>query len=300
MKHGWWTALGILALVPAYDPGRAAADNGSPDGPHAVNCYNEALGTVRETLPADCRGKVVDDAEAEAIRQKRREYIKGVVSTPPAIDLEGKHLAGSGSGFFVGADGSLITDRDVVDRCVIVSVAPSFGAMVSATVVGADEATDLALLRADLAPPGVASLVEGEGSGNRSPAYVIGYPAVGALTTTPVVTAVEILSWQQLVQGLPTIVIRGEVRLGNSGGPLLDSAGGVIGAVFAKADTASINQSPGLGAQNIGLAVPSEALQSFLDAQGVDYQVGLQRSPQPADRILLDARPFVAQVGCWQ
>lgn len=300
MRRGWWKAFGVLALLPAYGPGRAEADNGPADGPDAVNCYNETLETIRKTRPADCRGKVVGDAEAEAIKQKRREYIKGVLSTPAAIDLEGKHLAGSGSGFFVAADGSLITDRGVVDRCAIVSISPSFGEMVRATVVGADETTDLALLRAELEPPGIASFTESENSSSRSLAYVIGYPNLGALTTTPVVTGVEVLSWQQSVQDLPTIVIRGEVRLGNSGGPLLDSGGGVIGAVFAKADTARINQSTGVAAQNIGLALPSEVLQSFLDAQGVDYQVGLQRSPQPADRILLDARPFVAQVGCWQ
>jgi hypothetical protein len=41
-------------------------------------------------------------------------------------------------------------------------------------------------------------------------------------------------------------------------------------------------------------------LQAFLKDQGIDYQTAQGGFPQPEDRILEEARPFLAQIGCWR
>ncbi len=289
-------AAGFLAVLVVQSPIAAEA----ADGPYVVNCHDKTLGTVQKTLSGDCRGEVVGDEEAEAIKQKRRNFIRSVLSKPSGPKVQGKRLAGVGSGFFVATDGSLITSYHVIDDCAAVSISPTFGEMVLASSVVSNEKTDLALLHADLVPPGIAGLIESADAFYRGQAFLVGYPNQGLVTIEPVATPVEVLHRQRTTFDAPAIVIRGDVRPGNSGGPLLDSGGSVIGVVFAKVNSVKAYEATGEVVRDIGLALPTEVVQTFLDAQGVRYSASQRRMPQPEDQILDDARPFVAQIGCWK
>src|SRR3546814_2134794 len=107
----------------------------------------------------------------------------------------------------------------------------------------------------------------------------------------PVLTAVDILRRESHTPRGPAIIVRGDIRRGNSGGPLLDSGGNVIGVVFAKVDSVNVYQTTGQAVREIGLASPGEVLQTFLKDQGVDYRAAQGGFPQPEDRILAEARP---------
>lgn len=290
---GLWAAVLLVAVLSA---GTAEAA-GSTD---VVNCYDETWGTVQETLASDCKGRVVDDAEADAIRRKRSDYIRQVLNKPSGSKVQGRRLVSVGSGFFIAKDGTLVTNHHVVDGCGAVSISPTFGDMMLARTVVTDEKADLALLRSDIKPPRVAALADSEDVGFGGPAFVIGYPNMGLVAIEPVLTDVELLRRQHSEKGFPTVVIRGDIRLGNSGGPLLDSGGSVLGVVFAKVDTVKVYQATGEVVQQIALAVANKALTQFLDTQGVDYHFSPPRPPELASRMLEDAKPFVAQIGCWK
>jgi S1-C subfamily serine protease len=96
---------GCLLAVPVPPAAVAQTDL------NAVNCLDEAAGTVQRTLARDCDGKIVSEAEAANAQQKRRDYIQGVLSRSPDPLIEGLSLAGLGSGFFVAADGSVVTSH---------------------------------------------------------------------------------------------------------------------------------------------------------------------------------------------
>lgn len=290
-------AAGILAvaLFGVMSPSATAQT-----GHTLVNCFEESLGTVHKTLVGDCKGRVVTDEEAAAIHKQRRDYIQKVLSKPIDSKLQDKRLVGLGSGFFVAADGSIITSHHVVDGCTTVSITPTFGELKLATAVVSDAQTDLALLRADIVPPGIASLVPGDGPAVIGTAFIVGYPDMGLVTIEPILTAVDVVGRENNTGRGPAIVIRGDVRRGNSGGPMLDSGGSVIGVVFAKVNTASVHNATGEVLQDIGLALPGDILEAFLESQGVPFRAAQRRPPQTEDRILEDVRPFLAQIGCWQ
>jgi S1-C subfamily serine protease len=270
------------------------------DTPARVNCYNETLGTVRTTSAAGCDGRSVTDSEAAAIRAERRDYIQRVLAKAPNSKMAGRRLTGLGSGFFVAADGSVVTSNHVVEDCAAVSVTPTFGEMVIATSIAADKAVDIALLRTGISSPGVAPIVPSDGLSVMGPAFIAGYPDQGLVTIIPVLTAVEVLRQETKTFVGPALVVRGDVRRGNSGGPLLDSGGSVIGVVAAKVDSVTVYKTTGENLREIGLALPGKVLEDFLDTQGVHYRTVNRKAPQPADVILEDARPFMTQVGCWK
>ncbi|HEY9548631.1 MAG TPA: serine protease [Kiloniellaceae bacterium] len=269
------------------------------DGHTVVHCLDDNLGTVRKTLATDCKGRAVTEEEAAAVKNQRRDYIQKVLSKVPDSSMEGKSLSRLGSGFFVAEDGSVLTSHHLVDGCSSISVAPTFEEMAKATVIAPDAEVDLALLRTSVTPPGIASFAEGAGSMVMGAGFLSGYPQQGMVAIAPVLTAVDILRRESHTPRGPAIIVRGDIRKGNSGGPLLDSGGNVVGVVLAKVDSIGIYNATGEVVSDIGFILPGDRVQHFLDAQGVDYHLDQRRPLQPEDRMLEDARPFMVQVGCW-
>jgi S1-C subfamily serine protease len=292
------SAIGLLAMIAPSVP--ASSPAAAQDGHAVVNCFDEALGTVKQTLAHDCEGRTIGAEEAAEVRRQRQEYIQKVLSKAPHSDVEGKRQVRSGSGFFVADDGSVLTSHHLVDGCSEVSVAPSFGEFAMATAVVPFAEADLALLHTAVDPPGIAAFAEGTGAAVMGSGFVSGYPEQGMVTITPMLTPVEILRRESQTPRGPAILVSGDIRRGNSGGPLLDTGGSVVGVVLAKTDSTSMYQATGQVVPEIGFILPGDLVQQFLDAQGVGYQRSQRRPLQPAERMLEDVRGYMVQVGCWQ
>ncbi|HMA74346.1 MAG TPA: trypsin-like peptidase domain-containing protein [Xanthobacteraceae bacterium] len=161
-----------------------------------------------------------------------------------------------GSGFFISADGYVVTNDHVVSGNKIVEVRIDSGKSYKAKVVGTDPTSDLALLKVDGrddfihanfadSPPNVGDRV-----------IAIGNPfGLGGTVTAGIVSAqgrdVSNPTYEDLIQ------IDAPVNRGNSGGPTFDVAGHVIGVN-------SIIFSPTGGSVGIGFAIPSEKAKSVV------------------------------------
>src|SRR6266481_2204980 len=192
---------------------------------------------------------------------------------------------GSGSGVIWSSDGTIVTNAHVV-RSAQVSLQLWDGREFDATVATCDPRRDLAVLRIDATNLPFALVADSSQVRPGELAIAIGNPLgfVGALTTG-VIHAVGPLhglgsrSW-----------VQADVRLapGNSGGPLADARGRVIG----------INT---MVAGRLALAVPSNAVTNFLAADPIDAWLGVTvapvRVPSPASRtkafglVLLEVEP---------
>jgi S1-C subfamily serine protease len=140
----------------------------------------------------------------------------------------------TGSGFAIG-DGYVVTNAHVVSGTSQHRVMTPTGDELPASVVYFDTHRDFALLSVpDLSSPGLGFAPASRGT----QAAVIGYPGGGPQRIEPAVVdgAVEALgrdiySTTQVTRQV--YVIQGKVRPGNSGGPLVDLEGRVLGIVFA-------------------------------------------------------------------
>jgi serine protease Do len=159
----------------------------------------------------------------------------------------------SGSGFFISADGYIVTNNHVIENAEDIKVVLKDGKELKATLVGHDEGTDLAVIRVeghdfpyvnfeDRARPRVGDWV-----------LAVGNPYdLGGTATAGIVSAYNRDIGEKFVD---YIQIDAPINRGNSGGPTFDTYGRVIGvntAIF----------SPSGGSVGIGFDIPADVAES--------------------------------------
>jgi serine protease Do len=161
---------------------------------------------------------------------------------------------GSGSGFVIEADGYILTNHHVVNGAERITVKLADGRNLRARIVGSDAATDIALLKVDSpAPLPVAPL--GDSSALRVGEWVcaIGNPLAYEHTVT--VGVVSYLGRKLFDPSLDDYIqTDAAINFGNSGGPLINARGEVIG----------INAAISWRASNIGFAIPINQASAIL------------------------------------
>ena len=94
--------------------------------------------------------------------------------------------------------------------------------------------------------------------------------------------------------------ISAPVQPGNSGGPLLDSAGNVIGVVSSKLNALKTAGLIGDVPQNVNFAINGSTLRAFLDAKGIDYKETGNERELTGVQIASRASAFTVLIECRQ
>jgi S1-C subfamily serine protease len=194
-----------------------------------------------------------------------------------------EHVASSGTGFFVTADGAVVTNAHVVEDCLAINVTSDQEATAVARVVARDARNDLALLRTGLPARKAAAFRTSIRLGEGVEAF--GYPLTEVLSKSGNFTIGNVSALVGLGEDSRYLQISAPVQPGNSGGPLLDQNGNLVGIVSAKLNALRLMVATnGDIAQNVNFAIKSSIVASFLEANGVGYATGAAAQPmQPAD-----------------
>jgi S1-C subfamily serine protease len=127
---------------------------------------------------------------------------------------------------------------------------------------------------------------------------VYGFPLTGALAAGGNFTTGNVTALAGLADDSRFLQISAPVQPGNSGGPLLDRNGTVVGIVVAKLNALEIASATGDIPQNVNFAIKASVAAAFLDAQSVAHAenagVGALSTPDIAER----AKSFTVQVVC--
>ncbi|HEU5363540.1 MAG TPA: trypsin-like peptidase domain-containing protein [Gaiellaceae bacterium] len=181
------------------------------------------------------------------------------VSSSPFPGGNGSRAA-EGTGFVYDADGNIVTNQHVISGASSVRVKFSDGSTYKATVVGSDPSTDVAVLHVDAPSSKLHPLTLGDSSrvSVGDGVVAIGNPfGLDGTVTSGIVSAVgREISAPDDTPIENAIQTDAAINHGNSGGPLLDLQGQVIGI------TSQI-QSEGGGNDGVGFAVPSNTVKSI-------------------------------------
>lgn len=207
----------------------------------------------------------------------------------------------SGTGFVV-ATGRLLTNNHVVAECGRMVARNAQGVRTLARVLATDRTRDLALLSVpdDLGPP----LTFRAGPAVRRGETVVtyGFPLSGLLSSGPSLTTGNISALAGLRDNPMNFQISAPVQPGNSGGPLLDGQGNVIGIVVSKLNAARIAEMTGGDIpQNVNFAVKGNEALVFLRANNVQPKTAdTTGADKKNDEVGEIANPSTVYMQCYR
>jgi putative serine protease PepD len=249
-------AVAVLAALAAGLIGAGAAavliDNSSTSSTTTV---------VRETaVGAAANASTAPLSVANVYKRTAPGVVEITVTSGSSSPFGGSSQA-QGSGFVYDSDGHIVTNDHVVDGATSVSVRLANGARYPATVVGTDPSTDLAVIKIDAPASQLHPLTVADSS-----TLVVGSPvvAIGSpFGLEGTITSGIISSLHREIEAPNNFTIEDAIQTdaainhGNSGGPLLDLSGRVIGV------NAQIKSDSG-GNEGVGFAVPSSTVRTIV------------------------------------
>jgi len=195
---------------------------------------------------------------ATELRQQLDDAERGIARRASASAPAPRPTMGSGTGFFVSKDGKILTSAHVVEGASKISVRLSSGKVANAKVLTSSPSMDLAVLQAEASNDEYLSIAPPRSARVGESVFTYGYPATSLLGEEPKFTdgSVSALSGPG---GEPTFLqMSVPVQPGNSGGPLLNDTGQVVGIVAAQAAVPHFVRMTGTLPQNINWAVKAE------------------------------------------
>lgn len=240
------TILAVAAMLVAADVSPAAYARGTPDS--FADLSARLLPTVvgiatTQTLRNGQKGQSADIPPGSRLHDFFKSFMGSSKGGP-------KRITSVGSGFIIDASGLIVTNNHVVEGADHIAVTLSNGDTLSATLIGRDDRTDLALIKVQPKRP-LPYARFGDSNRTRIGEWVIaiGNPfGLGSTVTAGIVSArnrnIDAGAYDDFIQ------TDAPINKGNSGGPLFDMDGSVIGinsAIF----------SPSGGSVGIGFAIPS-------------------------------------------
>jgi S1-C subfamily serine protease len=186
----------------------------------------------------------------------------------------------SGTGFFVSPGNYLLTSRHVVAGCRGISVWPRDGVEHGARIVAEDEQLDIALLSVGGHDDGSEVSHYRDGLELGDAVLTIGYGIYPTQPRKSVLTQGTFVRRDVSPDGARIMIVLATLRPGNSGGPVIDRSGALVGMVIGRYAEHS----------NLAVIIPGRAIDRFLSLTGLSHLSGEMASARNGDPDKLIAR----------
>lgn len=212
---------------------------------------------------------------------------------PPADKAPPRPQRTTGSGVVVSHDGMVLTNSHVVERCRNIRVTVEGQQPQAASVVQRDAANDMALLKSTLRPTDIARFRDDKPLRSGDDVVAVGYPLASLLSREPNVTSGVISAMAGVRGDSRHYQVTAPIQKGNSGGPLADMSGNLVGIVTSTLNVEKIAARVG-GAipQNVNFAIKGELARKFLSDNGVSYVT----APSPSTLSAADVGDKIRKV----
>ena len=229
----------------------AVAAYNNTNAEKVIRDLEEKLGD-RISLVAQQRSKKI----LEEIKEAKESVSAGKDNNGQPAQIARGEPQAYGSGVLVTSDGFILTAAHVVSGATSVKVVTESNLAQPAQVVTVDEANDVALLKCEGSFEG-APVEDSGAAGLGKHVFTIGFPSVQVQGCKPKLTSGDISSMGGIQDDPRQWQVSVPVQPGNSGGPLFDDNGSVIGLIVSKLDAIQIAKYTGDIPENVNYAVKS-------------------------------------------
>lgn len=212
----------------------------------------------------------------------------------PTRPKEPKVNFSSGTGIVVDRAGHLLTTDHVVEDCDKVFVKD----LGEARVVLRDAVNDLAVIKVQSTAKLMPARFRAEDIGLGERILAFGYPLASMLSSTLKVTDGIVSSLAGIQDDFRYVQISAAIQPGNSGGPLVDQSGRIIGIVTAKLNAIKTLKESGVIPENVAFALRSPMAITLMRASGVQPIVSSHAAAATMPEIAKEAHGYTAQVVC--
>jgi S1-C subfamily serine protease len=220
---------------------------------------------------------------------------------PPVPGGAAAAVSGSGSGFAINGAGQIVTNNHVVRACKTIRVIDTAHRTDTATVIARDAANDLALLAMGRHWDVPARVRETRTVRAGETVVVTGYPLAGLVGSDMAVTTGSLTALSGLGDDSRIFQVSAPIQPGNSGGPLLDGQGNVIGVVSSTLNSLALALLIGGPVpQNVNFAIKASILRNFLETNSADFASTAERPEHdlPVADVADIGRRFTVKVEC--
>lgn len=184
---------------------------------------------------------------------------KPVAAFQPETPAISSNLAGTGTGFFIN-NTDIVTAEHVVNGCLRLTLKDGS----PLNLIASNEDLDLAVMSSTSRSNVWLELSADVNARLGETVMALGYPYLGTLEQGLTVTGGNVSALQDMNGGKDRIMVSAPVQPGNSGGPLVNSRGAVIGVVVERVNDLYILKNTGTLPQNMNFAVKNGTLTDFL------------------------------------
>jgi S1-C subfamily serine protease len=223
--------------------------------------------------------------------------------------------SGTGSGFFVSKMGHVITNAHVVKNCKKITIGDNANKQVPAEVVNADKSNDLALLKLStlemasaesksliqklsivVVPLASKGLLRSEDVKLGEKILVAGYPFGDAFSNSIKVTTGVVSSIRGVGDDSGQFQLDAAVQPGNSGGPIYDSSGNIVGVVISQLNKRTF----GSLVENVNFGVKASTVRQFLVSSGLSSKKSERTEEKSTEQLAEIAKNQALMVMCLQ
>ena len=179
---------------------------------------------------------------------------------------------GSGTAFVINNDGHLLTNNHVIEGCSEITFQIRGAATTGVSLISANTSADLALLKIDSFDANPAKFAPSSSVQMGAELFVYGFPLADDLSAQGNFTNGIVSAASGLNDDMTQFQMTAPIQPGNSGGPVLNRNGNVIGVVVATANQDFFRQQRGTDTQNINFAIHGEVTKRFLEGNNIAYE----------------------------
>ena len=255
------------------------------------NTFNLKAKSALIAFQKDFKLKPVSDEPTEELLVELQRAFR---NSPNPIDLSNYELIGSGSGFMVDNEGHVVTNVHVIDECSLITV----GKRIPANLEKADRANDVAILKINYIENTSPLSIAKNDAELGEEVFVAGFP-INMLMENLNFTSGSISSEVGFGQNINQFQFTAPIQPGNSGGPIFNSYGGVVGIAVSSASTKELEELVGSNIQNINFGIKASTFKSLLDQTDINFEEGNPNWFSSQKNVASSAKSGTVLIQCW-